>query len=344
MAETAPARKNPEVPTGPGARRAAALLLGLGPEAASQIFKLLGEHEVRSLAAGAKALRREGGNTVPEALRDFVRLVETVGGETLAGDELLRDFASRALGPDVVRRTFDGIVPPPQPDEILGSVSQADPEALAMVLGREQPQTVALVLSTLDPERAVAVMDKLPPRLRPEVVRRMATLESVSPEVLREVGHALGAELRSVAAGGMRRVDGRSAALEILRRAPTPEQAEVVAQIEKEDPALATELKTKLFTFDDLANLIDRDVQALLKEVDMARLTLALKGAPATVKDKFLKNMSSRAAQMLADDLAALGPVRLAQVEAAQAEIARIAQTLGEQQRITLVRPTDRML
>lgn len=330
--------------SGVGCQRAAAVLLGIGPDVAATVFKMFAEPDLRRVALGAKVLRQRGGSGVAKALEEFIASMETVDGDAAAGDDLLREVAAKAFGPDVARRAFDGVVPPPPPDEVLGPVSQADPEALAMVLGREQPQTIALVVSSLEAWRAAGVMDRLPEKLRPEVLRRMATIESVAPEVLREVGQALSSELKALVAGGMRRVDGKSTALEILRRTAPQQQGVVLAEIEKDDAQLAAELRGRLFTFNDLVNLADRDLQALLREVDAQRLTVALKGATAEVRQKFLQNLSSRAAEMLGDDLAAMGPVKLSSVEAAQQEVAKVAQELAQQGRITIVGPAEKML
>ena len=334
----------PPVPAGPGARRAAAVLLGLGSDLAVSIFRLLDEGEVRKVAAGAKDLRKAPANVVPEALRGFIEAIGRVGSESSMGDDLLREMAEKALGGDAVRRAFDGVQAPAAPDEVLGPIAEADPESLAMVLAREQPQTTALVLSAIASDRAAAALDKLPANIRPQIIRRMAAIESVAPEVLKEVGQALAQELRAVIAGGMRRVDGKGAALELLRRSPSAQQGEVVSAIEKDDPGLANDLRLKLFTFDDLRNLTDRDLQAVLKEIDGSRLTLALKGAAPALRDKFLRNMSQRAAQLLSDDLSAMGAVRLSQVEEAQSEIAKLALELSGQGRITIVRAADKMV
>lgn len=333
-----------KLPAGPGAKRAAAVLIGLGPQVASDIFKQLTELDVRRVAAGAKELRRASPTAVTDALKTFIEAMERVGADATAGDELLLEIAVKALGGEVARRAFDGIVPPPPPDEALGPIAQADPEALAMVLAREQPQTIALVLSSIDSERAAQTMEHLPEAQRPLILRRMATVESVAPEVLREVGQALASELQAIVAGGLRRVDGKNIALEVLRRSPSEQQREIVAQIEHDDAALAAELRSKLFTFADLSNLHDRDVQVLLKGVEATQLTVALKGSTDELKDKLLHNMSSRAAEMLRDDLAAMGPVKLSAVEAAQAAIVKTAMELSEAGRITIVRPTDKML
>jgi len=331
-------------PAGPGSLKAAAVLLGVGPDVATNIFRQLAEGELRRVAIGAKNLRRNPPAAVPDALNAFISAMESVGGDAAAGDDVLRDIATKALGADAARRAFDGVVPPPPPDEVLGPVSQADPESLAMVLHREQPQTIALVLSSLDAWRAAAVVDHLSETLRPDVLRRMATIESVAPEILREVGQALTDELKALVAGGMRKVDGKNTALEILRRCDHQEQQAVIAEIEKDDPNLAAELRGRLFTFGDLVNLTDRDLQQLLREVEGNKLVLALRGATPEVRQKFLANLSSRAAEMLADDLAAMGPVKLSMVEAAQAEISKTAQDLAQQGRITIVNPSEKML
>ncbi len=330
--------------SGAGCTRAAAVLLGIGADTATTVFKMFGEPELRRIALGAKELRAQGATAVSQALEAFINSMETVDGDAAAGDDLLREVAERAHGPELARRAFDGVVPPPPPDEVLGPVSQADPEALAMVLQREQPQTIALVLSTLESWRAAGVMDRLPDKIRPDVIRRMATIESVAPEVLREVGQALSTELKALVAGGMRRVDGKATALEILRRMDPQRQGVVLAEIEKDDGGLATEVRGRLFTFADLGNLADRDLQQLLREIDGQRLTVALKGATADVRQKFLANLSARAAEMLSDDLAAMGPVKLSSVEAAQQEIAKQAQELASQGRITIVGPSEKML
>ena len=329
---------------GLGARRAAAVLLALGPDLARLLFGQLSEAEVRKVALGAKELRRGSQSAVPDALNSFVQAMERVGGDVSTTDDVLREIATEALGPEIARRAFEGIAPPIPPDEVLGPIADADAEALAMVLVREQPQTVALVLSSLSPAKAAAVMEFIPEAQHGEIVRRMATVESVAPDVLREVRQALTHELQVVVAEGMRKVDGRSAALEILRRSPAAAQAEVLKAIESEDASLAADLRTKLFTFEDLARLGDRDIQTLTKDLNTSQLTIALKGSSAEVKDKFLKNMSSRAAEMLNDDLLAMGPVKLSAVEAAQAEIAKVAVKLSEEGRITVVSPTDKML
>ena len=324
--------------------RVAAVLLGLGPETAGALFRQLAEPELRQVAFGARGLSRQPSGAVPDALGAFVNAMESVGGDSVASGQVLRDVALKFLGADAAKRIFDGEDPAANADEVLGPVSSADPDSLAMVLSHEQPQTVALVLSSLEAPRAAAVMDKIPERFRADILRRMAVIDSVSPEVLKEIGQALSIELKSLVAGGMRKVGGKAVALEILRRCSAQQQGEVISEIEKDSSQLAAELRGKLFTFDDLRTLTDRDLQTLLREIDTSKLGIALKGATPELKQKLLANLSARAAEMLEDDMQAVGPVKLSTVEAAQGEIAKLTQEIAQQGRITIVGAGEAMV
>lgn len=333
-------------PAGPGARQAAAVLLGLGPEIAAQIFKSLDEDTVRQIALGARELRKTPA-TIPTALSQFVQDMTGLGADAAAGDSVLREAAAKAMGQDMARRVFEGLPkedPEPPPEEHFNAIAKAEPEALAMLLAREQPQTAALVLGTVPRDHALAVLKHLPQSMRPQIMRRLATLEGVAPEVLKEVADALTQDLNAASSGATRKMDGRGVAVNLLRAVPAAEQSEVVSEIEKDDPELGAALRSRLFTFDDLVHLTDRDLQTLIREIDMGQLTVGLKGAPPLVKERFLKNMSSRAGQMMEDEIQAMGPVKVAAVEAAQADLVRTAFSLAEQGRISIVNPTERMV
>ena len=333
-----------EYQAGPGAQRAAAVLLGVGPEVAAQIFKTLDEAIVERIAAGARDLRRDP-SIFPAALDTFVNAMTSLTADAYGGDGLLREATARAMGLDVAKRIFDvRLVPETPVTETFAALGDADPEALAMLLSRELPQTAAVVLGILDRPHALAVLKHIPVEMRAQIVRRLATLESVAPDVLREVGQGLADELSASVPANTRRVDGRGVAVELLRAVPAAQQSEVVGEIEKDDPELAASLRGKLFTFGDLINLTDRDMQTLIREIDMSQLSTALKGAPDNIKLRFTKNMSSRAGQMLEDEIEAMGPVKLAAVEGAQAELVKVAFGLAEQGRITIVSPTDKMV
>jgi flagellar motor switch protein FliG len=333
-----------ELTAGPGAQRAAAVLIGVGHEVAAQIFKTLDERIVERIAAGARDLRRDP-SILPAALDAFVNAMNGVTVDTYGADILLREATVRAMGNDVAKRIFDLPGESEMPvSETFETLAEADPESLAMLLTRELPQTAAVVLGILDRAHALAVLKHIPIEQRAQIVRRLATLESVAPDVLREVGQGLAEELTASVPANTRRVDGRGVAVELLRAVPAAQQSEVVGEIEKDDPELAAALRGKLFTFGDLINLTDRDMQTLIREIDMSQLSTALKGAPDNIKLRFTKNMSSRAGQMLEDEIEAMGPVKLAAVEGAQAELVKVAFGLAEQGRITIVNPTDKMV
>jgi flagellar motor switch protein FliG len=333
-----------EFQAGPGAQRAAAVLIGVGPEVAAQIFKTLDEAVVERIAAGARDLRRDP-SIFPAALDTFVNAMTSLTADTYGSDGLLREATARAMGLDVAKRIFDVRLEPETPvSETFAALSDADPEALAMLLARELPQTAAVVLGLMDRSHALSVLKHIPVAQRPQIVRRLAGLESVAPEVLREVGQGLTQELSASVPANTQRLDGRAVAIELLRAVPAAQQSDVVGEIEKDDPELAASLRGKLFTFGDLMNLTDRDMQTLIREIDMSQLSTALKGAPDAIKLRFTKNMSSRAGQMLEDEIEAMGPVKLAAVEGAQAELVKVAFTLAEQGRITIVNPNDKMV
>jgi flagellar motor switch protein FliG len=329
---------------GPGSQRAAAVLLGLGAESAAQIFKSLDETTMRMIALGVRSLRKAP-TAIPAALSSFVKTMTGLDADAIVGDSLLREAASKALGTDVARRVFDDLpAPSVAAEEGFANIANADPESLALLLSREQPQTAAVVLGTVDHAHALAVMKHIPQALRPQILRRLALLETVAPEVLQEVGQALSQDLSAAVPSSARKLDGRNAAVSLLRSVPAAEQSEVVGEIEKDDPDLGAALRSRLFTFDDLVHLTDRDMQTLIREIDMSQLTVALKGAAPLIKDRFLKNMSTRAGQMLEDEIGAMGPVKLAAVEAAQTELVKVAFGLAEQGRISIVSSTDRMV
>ena len=197
------------VSAGPGAQRAAAVLLGLGPEVATQIFKSLDESTVRQIALGARSLRKAPA-AIPAALSSFVKTMTGLDAEAVAGDSLLRDAATKALGQDVARRVFEDLpASSVAAEEGFTNIANADPEALALLLSREQPQTAAVVLGTVAQAHALAVLRHIPQAQRPQILRRLASLETVAPEVLQEVGQALSQAGGRAKRGGGRNREGR---------------------------------------------------------------------------------------------------------------------------------------
>mgnify|MGYP003887189815 CR=1 FL=1 len=186
------------------------MLLGLGPEAAAQIFKSLDEPTVRMIALGVRSLRKAP-TVIPGALAAFIKTMTGLDADAIVGDSLLRDAASKALGSETARRVFDDLpAPSVAAEEGLSIIANADPEALALLLSREQPQTAAVVLGTLDHAHALAVLKHIPQSQRPGILRRLALLDTVAPEVLQEVGQALSQDLSASVPSNTRKLDGRA--------------------------------------------------------------------------------------------------------------------------------------
>lgn len=327
-----------------GAKRAAAVLLGLGPDVAELVFQNFSMEDMRAIAYGAKSLRTAPSSFIQKCLDSFVGAMESFDTDQLLGDNIMRDLLQKTYGEEMTKRIL-GDRPKVNQDAYLDPLRLADPVDVALLLSKEQPQTIAMLLSALGETHAQRIISQLPVDMRALIVQRLAQVSSVSPEILEDVGRQLVNEIDSMSNGGKRRpVDGRGVALSILRNFTPDAQQQTITRIEEENPDLAESLRSNLFVFDDLATLSDRDVQTLLKEFDPNLLPKALKGATPGVRQKLLGNMSGRAAQMLIDDMEAMGPVRMADVEEAQKSLVRIVMDLAEQQRITMVRPTDRMV
>jgi flagellar motor switch protein FliG len=333
-----------EIHAGPGAVRAAAVVLALGPDLARAVLEHLDEHEMRVLARGARLLRDEQPAAMTTSLRTFVEHMGGFGTDVIASDGLLRDLVAKALGLDAAERAFAAELPPAV-DTLLAPLLRVEPADLALLLSKEKAQVAALVLGAVPSEFAARIFDSLAPDLRGPIVEQVARLEVVSLEVLEDLVRGLLDELEDMGADrGRRQIDGFASAVELIRRMDEERQQDTLREIGETSPELADKFKSRIFVFDDVAKLMDKDVQLILKEVDIKTLTVALKSSSNDVKEKILKNMSSRVAQMLLDDIATLGPVRLADVEAARTTISQQVLQLAQDGRIALVRGNERML
>lgn len=338
---TRPAGLEPSAPK--GAMNVAAVLLALGPEAAAPVLEGMREGEMRLIARGASALRSAPPESVDAVLRDFVAAMEGAESELASADSVLRQLLASTFGEDAVRRVFEDEVPSGGPLEqrVLRDV---EPQELALLLSRENLQTRALILGVLEASHAAAVIEHMPEETRALLISRLGRIDSVSPEILDELVGAIAGEARSVATRRRLQVDGQLQAVEVLKRLPPTARNEAMAELEREDPELAFKIRGQLFAFDDFNKLSDRDIQALLKEVDTKNLVVALKGTSVDVRDKLLGNVSERVRLMILDDLEVMGPVRLSAVEQAQADLIKIALSLAEEGKITIPDGSDELV
>lgn len=322
-------------PMGPGLRKAAILVLVLGTDMARQVFERLSEREIRNLALAARELESVTRDEVETVLRSFVR---SFHGTEIPGDgagTVFEVLMERALGSDRVQQ----LLAPPEQHDPFEACADASPDILAGLLRNEHPQTVAIVLSSLSASHAGAILELLGPELSSDVLYRLANLSDVPEDIRSDVGETLAAELVAMGStSGTTAVDGTSLAVEITKSLSGEFSDEVLDLLEEADEDFANGIRSKLFVFDDLAMLDARTMQRLLREVDSKQLMIALKGTPPDVQDCVFGAMSSRAAEMLREDMEASPPVRIKDVEDAQAAIIEVAFRLENEGAITLPR------
>jgi flagellar motor switch protein FliG len=319
-----------------GAQKAAILLLTLGEEDAASILKHLGARDVQAVGTAMAQLKNVSKEQVEVVL---TKLQDDVGQHTAIGvgtEDYIRRILVNALGENKAGGLIDRILLG-RSSKGLESLKWMESRAIAEMISQEHPQIIALVLAHLEPDQAAEVIGYLPARTRSDVVMRIATLDGVQPHALNELDEIMERQfsgnsnkLKSATVGGLK------AAADILNAMETSREAELMSSIRGIDTGLGDRIEELMFVFDDLAELDDRSMQVLLREVPSARLITALKGADAAIREKIFANMSKRAADMLRDDLEVKGPVRLSEVDAAQKEVLATARRLADAGQINL--------
>ena len=319
-----------------GSQRAAILLLTLGEEDAATVLKHLNARDVQSVGTAMAALKNVSKEQVDGVI---TRLTEDLGQHTALGvgtEEYIRKVLVNALGETKAGSLIDRILLG-RSSKGLESLKWMESRAIAEMIGQEHPQIIALVLAHLEPDQAAEVLAYLQPRVRSDVVMRIATLDGVQPHALDELDEIMERQfsgtsnkMKSATVGGLK------AAAAILNSMEASREAELMASIRGLDSNLGEKIEELMFVFDDLADLDDRSMQALLREIPSATLITALKGAEPAMREKIFSNMSKRAADMLRDDLEVKGPVRVSEVDAAQKEVLASARRLADAGQITL--------
>ncbi|MBK9238278.1 MAG: flagellar motor switch protein FliG [Rhodoferax sp.] len=313
-----------------GLENAAILMMSLGEEEASEVFKHLSPKEVQKLGeaiARTKAITRERVDEVVDKFSGIAAAQSLLVSDT--GD-YVRSVLKRALGDDKAALLIDRIL---QGGDVSGieSLKWMDPLSVAELLRNEHPQIVAAILVHLDYDQAADVLKHLTERQRNEVMLRVATMEGIQPNALKDLNEVLfkvlagGDKVRKSSLGGVK------TAAEMINLMGTAIEGTVIESIRNHDPELAQKIMDKMFVFDDVMKLDDKAIQLVLKEVASDSLIVALKGAQPELKEKFLANMSSRAAETLREDLESRGPMRLSEVEAQQKEILKTVRRLADE-------------
>lgn len=317
-----------------GLRKSAILMLALGHDEAAEVFKYLGPKEVQKLGAAMTSVGNVNREQIEAVLSDF--LGETTGRITLAdSDEYIRTVLKKALGDDKAAHLLDRILQG-QDNAGIESLKWMDSASVAEMIRNEHPQIIATIMVHLEADHASEILNMLPERLRNDVMLRISTLEGVQPMALRELNEVLTQLLSGGDRGKKSALGGVKTAANILNYMAGAMEASVLANVREHDPDLAQKIQDQMFTFDNVLELDDRAVQLLLREVQSESLIIALKGTSQELKDKVFKNMSSRAAEALKEDLDSKGPVRLSEVEAEQKEILKIIRRLADEGQIVL--------
>jgi len=333
------ARKEPKKEGAPsnltGPEKAAVFLLTLGEDFTAQVFQRLDEDEIKMVGRQMSKMDHVDKEDIKGLLGEF-RSDE--GGEEiyLSGDDMLETALKHALNSDKANAILDEI----RSDWRLTLFQQArklDPKALVNFLRNEHPQTVALVLSVLEPSQSAAILADLKEDVQIEVIMRMAELDKVSPEILVEIDRVLQEELISVESMEGQRLGGVETVAELLNNADRSLEAAILEGVEEQREELAEEIRRLMFVFEDLLNVDDRGIMAILKEVSTDDLKLALRTSSEELREKIFKNMSSRAVEMLKEDMEIMGPVRVKDVEAAQQAVIKIAKRLEQEGKIQLI-------
>jgi flagellar motor switch protein FliG len=302
-----------------GQDRAAILLSSLGPSTTKLIFKHMKDNDVKRMINAMATVSKSPIWMVKKVLEDFYSYLNE-DNELLFAENKGRDFIMSTLGEDRAKQLLGQVVDSANNNN-LESLELVDTRTLANFLINEHPQTIALIVAHLPVDKKVDVLRKLPEGLQAEVVLRVANLDFVSPELIAQLDDILKTELSTLGSIDTQKLGGVEPIADMINLMDKATEKNIMSRVEEKDPELAEGIRKLMFVFEDLVNCDDRGIQELLKIVDNAKLTTALKTATEEVKIKLFKNMSNRAAGLLKEDLEALGPTKISDVEKAQQEI-----------------------
>lgn len=323
--------------------RAAILLMSLGETDAAQVLKHMGPKEVQKIGLAMSQLQNVSRADVEEVLGDFLEDVGEQTGLGVGADSYIRRMLSEALGEDKANGLIDRILLGGNTTG-LDTLKWMEPRAVADIIRFEHPQIQAIVLSYLDSDQGAEIIRYFDPKVRLDVMLRVAALESVQPQALQELNDILEKQFSGSGGTQTTSMGGVKVVANIMNNLDSNIEGELMDAIKEIDESLGEEIEDLMFVFDNLADLDDKDLQILLREVKPETLTLALKGAEGRVQEKIFKNMSKRAAELLRDDLEAQGPVRVSEVETSQKEVLGVARRLAEDGTINLASSGDEMV
>ncbi|MDR1741276.1 MAG: flagellar motor switch protein FliG [Synergistaceae bacterium] len=307
----------------------AVLMVALGNDVAADVYKQLDDATIELITLEVANLRKVSPELKLEVMKEAQEILMAREYMARGGVDYARDILERALGPERAQNLLTRITASLQvrPFDFM---RHTDPQQILGFIQGEHPQTIALILSYLEPPQAALIVSGLPAVMQAEVAKRIAKMDRITPEILREVERVLERKLSTVMGQDFTLAGGLDAVVALINSADRGTERNIMEYLEENDPELAEEIKKKLFVFEDIMRLDDRSLQRVLREVDMKELGLALKGATEDLRSKFFKNMSKRASEMLQEDMEFMGPVRVKDVEEAQQKIVNNVRALEE--------------
>ena len=317
------------------AEKIAILLIQLGEDLTAQIFSYMDVEaitEISKYIATAKAIDKAIAASV---LEEFYVIFQSNQYIASGGLEYAKEILYKALGPEEAKKVLDKLAKSLQSEQTFGFLQKVKPQQLADFIVNEHPQTIALILAHMDPTSAAETLSYFPDEVRGEVLIRMSSLGDISPQVIKKVSAILETKLEALT-GYKVEIGGVRFVAEIFNRLGQKAAKSTLKFIEQVNNELAEEIKEKMFTFEDILKLDNTAIREILREVDKNQLMIALKGAPEELKEKFLANMSQRAAAAFEEEMQFLGPVKVKDVEAAQRAIVEIVQKLAEEGKVSV--------
>ncbi len=326
-----------------GVQRAAIVLLSLGEAQAAEVLKHMGAKEVQKLGVAMTSVGGISREAVATVFDEFVDVLAQPSGLGSGADDYVRAVLTQALGEDRASSLIDRILLGRNTSG-LDTLKWMEPRAIAELVRNEHPQIIAIVLAHLDGDQAAEVLKCLPERVRVDVLLRLATLDGIPPHALNELNDVMARQFAGSQNIKSSSVGGVKVAANILNFMDSGQDEVLLGAIGQVDSELGTRIRDLMFVFDNLNDLDDRAMQAVLREISSEQLALALRGADAKVREKITGNMSQRAAEILVEDMEARGPVRLAEVEGAQKEILAVVRRMADNGDITLAAKAEVMV
>jgi flagellar motor switch protein FliG len=320
-----------------GLRKVAILMIMIGDEASSGILRELDDDEIQAISREIARVQMLTSEEAEGTLEEFYQMGVAHEYVVKGGVEYARKVLIQAFGPEQAKKMLDRLMKSLGNETLsFDALQKADPQQLAKFIHNEHPQTIALILSHLNPSQAAGLLFALPSDIRPDVALRMASLEQISPEIIGKIASVIGSKLKALGETSREAYGGVHAVAEMFNRLDSNTSKDILDKIENENPTLVETVRQLMFVFDDLLMLDINAIKEVLAKVDRKILTMALKGTSDQMKNQMLQAMSARGAEMLREDMEALGPIKIREVEQAQQQIIAVVRQLESEGTISL--------